>query len=282
MTDTEIRKSIHIAASRETVWDYLTQADLLGRWFHPAEADLRDDTDYTLLSQNDGDRMCWGKVVEMRRPEYMRWDFTVGPMQGAMSTVEWTLEEAPDGTRLTLEHSGLPQSKDGFGLVLALDKGWHGFLANLQSLAAADQAGDYFATIRVPAAPEAARRAIFDEMGTWWSSGVERSDTGVRVHFGPSHVDFDFRGGARPGEYDWLCTEAHMLIEGVQDAGEWQGSHLLWHIAPEGSGSRITLTHKGLNPQMACADVCTRGWQKYFEHSLREHLSGGIPTPEQR
>ena len=119
MTDTTIRKSIFIAASRDTVWQYLTEAKLLGAWFHPARSDLADGEDYTLVSQNDGDRMCWGKVTEMN---------------GAMSQVEWTLVDAPGGTRLTLEHSGLPETADAFGLVLALDKGWHGFLSNFQGL----------------------------------------------------------------------------------------------------------------------------------------------------
>ena len=134
MTETTIRKSIFIAASRDTVWDYLTKAEQLGQWFHPAKSDLAKDQDFTLVSQKDGERMCWGRVTQMRAPVFMRWDFTVGPMQGAMSVVEWTLDEAPGGTRLSLDHSGLPSDTDGFGLVLALDKGWHGFLGKMQSL----------------------------------------------------------------------------------------------------------------------------------------------------
>lgn len=131
MTDTTIRKSVFLGADRETVWSFLTSAEALGKWFHPAQADLQDGADFTLVSQKDGDRMCWGKVEEMRQPDYMRWAFTVGPMNGVMSTVEWQLDDAPGGTRLTLTHSGLPEDAEGFGLVLALDKGWHGFLLNL-------------------------------------------------------------------------------------------------------------------------------------------------------
>lgn len=134
MSDTTIRKTIYVSADRETVWTYLTDAEKLGTWFHPAKADLAIGEDYTLISQNDGDRMCWGTVKEMRAPEYMQWDFTVGPMNGQMSQVEWTLADAPGGTQLTLVHSGLPENAEGFGLVLALDKGWHGFLGNMQQL----------------------------------------------------------------------------------------------------------------------------------------------------
>ncbi len=132
--DTTIRKSVFLAAPKTRVWAFLTKIDLLNEWFHPAENDLAVGEDYTLRSQKDGDRMCWGKVVEARPHDYMKWDFTVGPMNGDMTTVEWELTEAPGGTRLTLVHSGLPADVDGFGLVMALDKGWHGFLSNLHDM----------------------------------------------------------------------------------------------------------------------------------------------------
>ncbi|MCP4206779.1 MAG: SRPBCC domain-containing protein [Shimia sp.] len=132
--DTTIRKSVFLAAPKTRVWAFLTKTDLLNEWFHPAENDLAVGEDYTLRSQKDGDRMCWGKVVEARPHDYMKWDFTVGPMNGDMTTVEWELTEAPGGTRLTLVHSGLPADVDGFGLVMALDKGWHGFLSNLHDM----------------------------------------------------------------------------------------------------------------------------------------------------
>ncbi len=132
--DTTIRKSVFLATPKTRVWEFLTKADLLNEWFHPADADLAEGEDYMLRSQKDGDRMCWGKVVEARPHDYMKWDFTVGPMNGQMTTVEWELTEAPGGTRLTLIHSGLPSDVDGFGLVMALDKGWHGFLLNLHDM----------------------------------------------------------------------------------------------------------------------------------------------------
>ena len=44
---------------------------------------------------------------------------------------------AGGGTRLTLEHSELPNSQEGYGLLLALDMGWHGFMGNLHDLATA-------------------------------------------------------------------------------------------------------------------------------------------------
>ncbi|MGR3714850.1 MAG: SRPBCC family protein [Shimia sp.] len=132
--DTTIRKSVFLAAPKTRVWDFLTKADLLGNWFHPADADLAEGKDYMLRSQNEGDKMCWGKVEEAKPHDYMKWSFTVGPMNGEMTTVEWQLADAPGGTRLTLVHSGLPTDTDAFGLVMALDKGWNGFLSNLHGM----------------------------------------------------------------------------------------------------------------------------------------------------
>ena len=134
MTDKIIRKSVYLATDAETVWAHLTQPDLLAKWFHPAQAPLEEGQDFLLTSQKDGDRMCWGKVTEMRPPAYMKWDFTVGPLNGKMTEVEWFIEEIEGGTRLSLEHRGLPEDTEAFGLVLALDKGWHGFVLALREL----------------------------------------------------------------------------------------------------------------------------------------------------
>lgn len=279
MTDTTIRKQIFLPAPKAVVWDYLTKAERLNDWFHPAEADLAEGQDYLLTSGKDGERMCWGKVVEMRPHDYLRWEFTVGPLEGKMTTVEWLIEESSGGSRLTLTHSGLPESVEGFGLVLALDKGWHGFLMNLRDLASMQADGSYSATINVPAPVTAAWRAIRDEMHLWWSLQVEPSETGATIRFGNSHVSFDI-GAERDGIEQWLCTDANMIIEDVADTAEWQGTSLIWRVVPEGSGSRITLTHQGLNQSLECLDVCTRGWQHFFEGSLKAHLSGGMPSPE--
>ncbi|MCP4817610.1 MAG: SRPBCC domain-containing protein [Shimia sp.] len=133
-TYTAIQKSVYLPAPKTRVWEFLTKADLLGNWFHPAQNDLAEGEDYLLTSQKDGDRMCWGHVEQMSPHDYMKWSFTVGPMNGAMTTVEWRLEDAPGGTKLTLNHSGLLDDAEGYGLVLALDKGWHGFLLNMHDM----------------------------------------------------------------------------------------------------------------------------------------------------
>ena len=53
--------------------------------------------------------------------------------KAGISHVRWTLENVTGGTRLSLEHTGLPQGADAFGLVLALDKGWDDHIARMRA-----------------------------------------------------------------------------------------------------------------------------------------------------
>lgn len=139
MSTSTINKSIFLAASREVVWDYLTDKDKLAQWFHPAAENLVEGKSYALLKDRaDADsKLCWGEVLSARRPSFLKYTFTVKPMAGEMTTVSWTLEEAPGGTRLTLMHEGVVRAGGdaAIGLLLALDKGWDEHFAKLRGLA---------------------------------------------------------------------------------------------------------------------------------------------------
>ena len=140
---------------------------------------------------------------------------------------------------------------------------------------------DYSATIQVPTDPATAKRAICDEMHIWWTHRVDLEGSVATVRFNNSHATFD-RGEANGKTMRWPCLDANMIIEDVPDTTEWTGTELLWKIEPAGNGSNITLTHVGLNDALECLDVCTRGWQHFFETSLKAHLSGDTPSPETR
>ena len=136
MSEATITKTAFFDVPREIVWAYLTEKDKLAEWFHPADADLAPGRDYVLLADSDGDvavRQCWGTVLEMDRPSRLVYTFTVGPMNGAVSTVTWTLSDAFDGTKLTLEHTGIDAAGESvLGLLTALDAGWDAHLSRLR------------------------------------------------------------------------------------------------------------------------------------------------------
>ena len=139
---------------------------------------------------------------------------------------------------------------------------------------------DYSATIQSRATPGEAARAITDDLTIWWSTRVDRRADGFTVRFNNSHASFAYDPGGTADTFSWTCTDANMLMEGVDDAAEWVGTTLLWHVAPTPDGSAVTLTHRGLTPEVACFDICSRGWQHFFEDSLRRHLNGETARPE--
>ncbi len=141
MNQTTINKSIFFTASREIVWSFLTDKEKLGEWFHPAEADLAENQDYALIRKGDDGivtKQCWGTVLEMDAPSRLKYTFTIKPLGGALTTVTWTLEEIPGGTKLSLLHEGISAAagEAAMGLLMALDAGWDRHLASLRSAVA--------------------------------------------------------------------------------------------------------------------------------------------------
>ncbi len=139
MSTTVITKTVFFAAAPETVWAFLTEKDKLAQWFHPADKDLKQGEDYTLLDQHNGmTRICWGTVVEMNAPHRLVYTFTVNPLKGALTTVTWNLEPAAEGTRLTLTHEGVEAAagEAAMGMLCALDKGWDEHFGRLRGLVA--------------------------------------------------------------------------------------------------------------------------------------------------
>ena len=132
MTNT-LRKSIMLAAPREAVWEYLTQPEKLAIWFHPPKTPLAAGQKLEMFGAESGDLLIWGEVRAARAPEYLEYTFTVKPMGEASSLVKWTLDAVPGGTLLSLEHEGLPEDADAFGLLMALDKGWDDHMGRMRA-----------------------------------------------------------------------------------------------------------------------------------------------------
>lgn len=133
MIPTTLQKSIFLRAERDTVWAYLTEPDRLGEWFHKPERRLEAGARLEMFGRESGDLLIWGEVRAARQPEYLEYTFTVKPMGDVVSVVKWTLEQVAGGTRLSLEHEGLPQAAEAFGLILSLDKGWDEHLHEMRT-----------------------------------------------------------------------------------------------------------------------------------------------------
>ena len=75
-----------------------------------------------------------GKVLEMDPPKRLVTTFVVKPLGSGESTLVWTLEASHDGTRLSLEHSGLAKAsgENPLPLLMAIDNGWDKHFSKLR------------------------------------------------------------------------------------------------------------------------------------------------------
>lgn len=138
MTNATLIKTVIFDAPRETVWAFLTEKDQLAKWFHPALADFAEGENYALVGLDDTGvqkKLCWGTVLKMDKPNKLICTFTISPLNGAMTTLTWTLEEIQNGTKLTLHHEGIADaaSEAAIGILLALDKGWDEHVGTLRT-----------------------------------------------------------------------------------------------------------------------------------------------------
>lgn len=132
MTNPVLRKSIYLRATPANVWAYLTDPEKLAIWFHKPKTPLVEGA-YAMFGVDSGDKLMWGDVTVSEPHTRLEYTFTIAPMGDRVSTVKWTLEEVPGGTRLSLTHEGLPSGVDAFGLTLALDKGWDDHMGRMRA-----------------------------------------------------------------------------------------------------------------------------------------------------
>ncbi|MDE1763857.1 MAG: SRPBCC domain-containing protein [Thaumarchaeota archaeon] len=141
MTKTEIRKTIEIDASPETVFRAISNPAELTNWF-PDAAILEPSVggkfkftfskDSTRCGKNQEDVLSEGKVVEFVPNKKLAYTWQHKNIPDFPETVvTWELEQiGKSKTRVTLTHSGFT-GKEGDKGIEAHDQGWTFFLNEL-------------------------------------------------------------------------------------------------------------------------------------------------------
>jgi hypothetical protein len=76
----------------------------------------------------------------------------------------------------------------------------------------------------------------------------------------------------------WLVTESKMTF--IQDENEWTGTKIIFDITTESDGkTKLTFTHEGLVPAIACYKACMPAWTPYIQHSLFDLITTGQGDP---
>ena len=140
-TETAVRREIAIAASPETVWEFLVDPDKATRWMgRSASFDPRPGGEYRVEVLSGS--VAVGEFVELDPPRRLVWTWgwepgSPSPVAPGSSTIEVELLPEGDGTRLLFTHSGLPDMD-------ATQKhahGWDHYLERLEIVARGDDAG---------------------------------------------------------------------------------------------------------------------------------------------
>jgi len=146
-----IERDVLIAAPVERVWELITSAEHLGRWFGDAgaEIDLRPGGRLALYWHDSGAVDGRVEVVEPPRRFAYRWQHAGDPaaeLTPANSTlVDFTLAAEGDGTRVAVVESGFDAlevtAAERAGLVASHTSGWASELRDLVAHASGTPAG---------------------------------------------------------------------------------------------------------------------------------------------
>ena len=137
--------------------------------------------------------------------------------------------------------------------------------------------GDYQATIRVKASPDALFGALTTVSGlaAWWNPVTGSGETGGELRFimnAPEPLVIHVDEATRPATVRWIVTDCPFLPD-------WIGTRPTFTITPlDGQTSELHFHHHGLNQELECIDMCTRSWDHYMT-SLRDYLEAGHGSP---
>jgi uncharacterized protein YndB with AHSA1/START domain len=125
-----IKHQFSFAHPKETVWEYLTNSELMAQWlmknnFQPV---VGHEFQFSMgpIAAFDFDGINYCKVLEIIPFERLSYSWNCGPGGGEInleSVVTWTLEPTEKGTEVTLEHRGFAK-KENLGFYNGLLHGW--------------------------------------------------------------------------------------------------------------------------------------------------------------
>jgi uncharacterized protein YndB with AHSA1/START domain len=133
----EIRKTIVIDASPQTVFRALTDAKEIAKWFANQgavlEARVGGALEFKFLRPDGEKHSFHGKVLEIVQDKKLSYSWnSASDLNQGMGTITYALEPVDGGkTRLTLVHTGISESKKDVEAGFSYESGWTFFLGQL-------------------------------------------------------------------------------------------------------------------------------------------------------
>jgi hypothetical protein len=141
---------------------------------------------------------------------------------------------------------------------------------------------NYHSTFVVRKTPTEVYDAI-TRVTDWWTIHTDGRTKALgdefTVQFGDVHLTTQRIMEAVPGErIAWHVTESN--LPWLKDRSEWKGTDIVFAIDTTPEGTRLTMTHIGLTPEVECYTQCEKGWDHFIGTSLFKLLTEGSGLPD--
>jgi hypothetical protein len=139
----------------------------------------------------------------------------------------------------------------------------------------------YSTTFSVDQTPRQVFDAVLNVRG-WWSGNIEGRMREAGDEFSYRYRDIHYSKQrlveiVPDSKVVWLVLESHLSF--AEDKSEWNGTKLMFEIAPKGDRTELRFTHQGLVPDHECFDKCSGAWGFYINDSLKSLITTGKGDP---
>jgi uncharacterized protein YndB with AHSA1/START domain len=134
-----------------------------------------------------------------------------------------------------------------------------------------------FAAVKHFASPPHAVLAALrstDAISQWWGPAAGSAVEGgrFRADFGEGRYHEIVVSSLQPRRVEWTSASA------PHHHGEWEGTTMVFELAPDGAGTALSFRHAGLTPELECYGNCSAGWTQVLA-SLVSYVDTGTGHP---
>lgn len=140
---------------------------------------------------------------------------------------------------------------------------------------------DYHIAFTVNNFPEEVYSAIC-RVPEWWSKNVEGNTDQLQdeftILFGETFVRFRITEMIPDRKITWLVTDCYLHF--LKDKTEWTDTQVEFEISVTPDGTKMEMTHAGLEPGIECYENCKAGWDFYAGKSLLKLITEKKGQPD--
>ncbi len=136
---------------------------------------------------------------------------------------------------------------------------------------------DFTTSFIVDQSPKEVFEAVNNVRG-WWQGEIKGNTSKLNEEFTYAMADVHFSKQkivelVPDKRVVWLVTESR--INFVDDKEEWVNTKIVFDIARDGQKTKLTFTHQGLIPAIACYKNCSGAWENLISKSLLSLVTTG-------